>query len=53
MPSLSISGLTKTFGKFKAVDDFSLEVASGTVHSLVGENGAGKIYRSKMHLWSL
>lgn len=42
MSSLSISGLTKTFGKFKAVDDFSLEVASGTVHSLVGENGAGK-----------
>jgi simple sugar transport system ATP-binding protein len=42
MPSLWISRLTKTFGTLKAVDDFSLEIASGTVHSLVGENGAGK-----------
>lgn len=42
MSSLFISALTKNFGKLKAVDNFSLEIASGTVHSLVGENGAGK-----------
>lgn len=35
-------GLTRTFGKTKAVDGVDLRVESGTVHGLIGPNGAGK-----------
>ncbi len=35
-------GITKEFPGVKALDDVNLCVASGTVHSLMGENGAGK-----------
>ncbi len=35
-------GLTKRFGDFTAVEDFDLEVSSGSVVSLLGPNGAGK-----------
>ncbi len=35
-------GLTKQFGDFTAVNNFDLEVFSGTVVSLLGPNGAGK-----------
>lgn len=42
MDRLSIKGLTKTFGPFAAVDDLSLDVEGGTIHAVVGENGAGK-----------
>ena len=44
MPS-AIAGLqavTKRFGSTVALDDVSLQLAGGTVHALVGENGAGK-----------
>ncbi len=36
------NGLTKQFGDFTAVNNFDLEVYSGTVVSLLGPNGAGK-----------
>ena len=39
---LEIRGLTKTFGKFKALDDLSMTVPKGAVYGLVGPNGAGK-----------
>ena len=39
---LRLSGVTKSFGGVRAVDDVSLAVHSGTVHSLIGPNGAGK-----------
>lgn len=42
MNKLSIRGLTKTFGPLAAVDDLSMDIAGGTIHSVVGENGAGK-----------
>ncbi len=42
MPSLSIRGLTMTFGPLKAVDDFTLEAAPASIHAIIGENGAGK-----------
>ena len=41
-PSLQTLGMTKTFGRFTALDDVSIEVPAGTFHALLGENGAGK-----------
>ncbi|MFB0507247.1 MAG: LPS export ABC transporter ATP-binding protein [Thermodesulfobacteriota bacterium] len=42
MTTLSVEGLTKSFGEKTAVDDVSLEVAGGEVVGLLGPNGAGK-----------
>ncbi|HKS98824.1 MAG TPA: ABC transporter ATP-binding protein [Rugosimonospora sp.] len=39
---LELSGLTRTFGGVRAVDDCSLRVAEGTVTGLIGPNGSGK-----------
>ncbi|MGC9134294.1 MAG: ABC transporter ATP-binding protein [Caldisphaera sp.] len=39
---LEIVSLTKTFGKLRAVDNFSMEVEKGEVKALIGPNGAGK-----------
>jgi len=35
-------GLHKQFGKTKAASDISITLRAGTVHAIVGENGAGK-----------
>lgn len=37
-----LSGITKEFPGVRALDEASLEVRTGEVHGLVGENGAGK-----------
>ncbi|UCD70652.1 MAG: LPS export ABC transporter ATP-binding protein [Syntrophobacterales bacterium] len=42
MTTLSVDGLTKTFGEKRAVDDVSLDVEGGEVVGLLGPNGAGK-----------
>lgn len=42
LPLLSASGLCKSFGGIKAVDNASIEVAPGTITGLIGPNGAGK-----------
>ena len=42
MHLLEVQGLTKDFRGFRAVDNVDLAVEEGTVHALVGPNGAGK-----------
>ena len=39
---LEMKNVTKTFGKFKALDDLTMTVPRGSVYGLVGPNGAGK-----------
>ena len=39
---IQLQGLTKCYGKLKAVDDLSLEVSKGEIFGLLGPNGAGK-----------
>ncbi len=39
---LEITGMTKRFGAFTALEEVSIRVAPGSLHALLGENGAGK-----------
>jgi branched-chain amino acid transport system ATP-binding protein len=39
---LSLRGLTRDFGPFRAVDDVSLDIRRGSITGLIGPNGAGK-----------
>src|SRR3546814_15457699 len=39
---LVLTGLTKDFGGFRAVDHCSFSVAEGSITGLIGPNGAGK-----------
>ncbi|MBL8184328.1 MAG: ABC transporter ATP-binding protein [Blastocatellia bacterium] len=39
---LEVRNVRKVFGDCVANDDVSLKVANGTIHAIVGENGAGK-----------
>ena len=39
---LELRGITKRFGRVLANDNLQLAVAGGTIHAIVGENGAGK-----------
>src|SRR5215218_9453146 len=40
--AISIWGLVKTFGSFRALDGLDLSVAEGEVHGFLGPNGSGK-----------
>jgi rhamnose transport system ATP-binding protein len=42
MATLSVRGLSKSFGGVKALSDVSIDLEPGEIHALVGENGAGK-----------
>ena len=42
MTTISIRNLTKNYGSFAAVDNFSADIEAGTVFGLLGPNGAGK-----------
>ena len=39
---LELRNITKTFGDVVANDDVSIKIEKGTIHAIVGENGAGK-----------
>lgn len=42
MNAIEARGLTKTFGKVRAVDDIDISIERGQVVALLGPNGAGK-----------
>ena len=41
-PAIRLKHISKSFGAVRANRDVSLEVAKGSIHGIVGENGAGK-----------
>jgi ribose transport system ATP-binding protein len=41
-PLLDISGLQKSFGATRALQDVSISIGAGRVHALIGQNGSGK-----------
>ena len=41
-PLLTVSGLSLSYGRLRALDDVNLNVQSGELVALAGENGAGK-----------
>lgn len=40
--AIRAEGLRKRFGETQALDDFSVEIAPGRIHGLLGPNGSGK-----------
>lgn len=47
-PAVALAGVSKSFGATKAVSEVSFAVRPGTVHALLGENGAGKSTTMKL-----
>ncbi|MGZ8900201.1 MAG: ATP-binding cassette domain-containing protein, partial [Limisphaerales bacterium] len=41
-PMIEVSGLTKRYAKYTAVNDVTFQVARGEIVGLLGPNGAGK-----------
>lgn len=39
---LKVNGISKTYRKFKAVDNASFELEKGKIYGFIGQNGAGK-----------
>jgi ABC-2 type transport system ATP-binding protein len=48
MNIIELSGVTKTFGSVKAVNDLSLEVPKGSIYGFIGPNGSGKTTTIRM-----
>jgi len=48
--ALGLWGVTKTYGRFTAVDDLSFEIPAGTICGFLGPNGAGKTTTLRMIL---
>ena len=40
--ALKVSGLSKTFGATRALQDVSIDIRAGEIHALMGQNGSGK-----------
>src|SRR5580698_10796178 len=40
--AVSVERISKAYGATRAVDDVSFSIRAGSVHALLGENGAGK-----------
>ncbi|MGO4493430.1 ATP-binding cassette domain-containing protein, partial [Arthrobacter sp. 2YAF22_2] len=40
--AIELTGVTKRFGSFTAIDDLSLRVRRGEIFGLLGPNGSGK-----------
>ena len=47
-PAIELVGLTRRFGRTLAVDNLTLQIASGSTFGLIGPNGAGKTTAIKM-----
>jgi general nucleoside transport system ATP-binding protein len=47
-PAVELRGLTKQFGSVLANKEVNLRVEPGTIHGVIGENGAGKSTAMKM-----
>ena len=41
-PVIEVVNLTKEFGTFRALDEFTMSVERGTIHGFLGPNGSGK-----------
>ena len=49
-PVVEVSGLSKHFGPFRAVNELSFKVMEGDVYGFLGQNGAGKSTTIRMLL---
>lgn len=47
-PFIRLTGISKSFPGVRALDDVSLDIRAGEVHSLTGENGSGKSTLAKI-----
>jgi ABC-2 type transport system ATP-binding protein len=48
MNAVAIENVTKTFGRFTAVEQLSLDVPEGTIYGFIGPNGSGKTTTLRM-----
>ncbi len=45
---LEVVGVSKTFGRYRALDGVHLDVVPGEIHGLIGQNGSGKSTLAKV-----
>ena len=50
---LEIKGLSKNYGKLKAVQNLNLTIQKGQVYGILGPNGSGKTTTLGMILWEM
>jgi simple sugar transport system ATP-binding protein len=47
-PAIACTGVTVSFGDFRALEDVGVAFAPGAIHAVVGQNGAGKTTFSRV-----